>query len=288
MKKKNVLASALAAIGLTAASIAVPGTANAQIGGVRTETVRSASGFGGGTIYMPSSGSNLGAVVIAPGFTAGSGSYRSIARDMAGEGFVAFAIDTNTRSDQPDSRGRQLKAATDHLLQRSGARSMIDPNKVAVSGHSMGGGGSLRAANDNPQLYKAAVPLQPWHGTKSWSRLTVPTLIIGAQRDTIASNRSHSLRFYNSIPSSTDKMFIELSGAGHMVASTGNRQQTAYMAAWLKRFLDGDTSQDSLLCGSTRTGLSSKQSTCPFSGGSGGSGDDGGGSGGSGWWWWNR
>ena len=46
-------------------------------------------------------------------------------------------------------------------------RSRIDASRLAVAGHSMGGGGSLEAALDRPSL-QAAVPLAPWNATKSW------------------------------------------------------------------------------------------------------------------------
>ena len=63
----------------------------------------SASGFGGGSIYYPTSTSDgtFGAVVIAPGYTAGSSSYAALAQRVASHGFVAFAIDTNSRSTSP-------------------------------------------------------------------------------------------------------------------------------------------------------------------------------------------
>ena len=56
----------------------------------------------------------------------------------------------------------------------------------AVIGHSMGGGGTLEASRTRPSL-QAAIPLTPWNTTKSFSGNKVPTLVVGAERDTIAS-----------------------------------------------------------------------------------------------------
>ena len=39
---------------------------------------------------------------------------------LASQGFVVMTIDTNTRYDQPNSRGRQLEAALDHMVEDSG------------------------------------------------------------------------------------------------------------------------------------------------------------------------
>ncbi|HET8621752.1 MAG TPA: hypothetical protein VFM27_22480 [Acidimicrobiales bacterium] len=226
-----------------------------------------ASGFGGGTIYYPTTTSDgtFGAVVVAPGFTAGSTSYLSLARRVASHGFVAFAIDTNSRFDLPDSRGRQILAALDYLTQSSTVRSRIDTSRLAASGHSMGGGGTLAAANSRSSL-QAAVALQPWHSTKSWSRIQVPTMIIGAQTDTIASVASHSRPFYNSIPASSEKALAVLAGQGHFAGNSNPDWQGRQMVSWLKRYVDNDTRYEQFLCPTPRAAqFSDYQDTCPGS-----------------------
>ena len=226
-----------------------------------------ASGFGGGTIYYPTTTGDgtFGAVVIAPGFTAGSTSYLSLARRVASHGFVAFAIDTNSRFDFPDSRGRQILAALDYLTQSSTVRSRIDTSRLAASGHSMGGGGTLAAANSRSSL-QAAVALQPWHTTKSWSRIQVPTMIIGAQTDTIASVASHARLFYNSIPASSEKALAVLAGQGHFAGNSNPDWQGRQMVSWLKRYVDNDTRYEQFLCPTPRAAqFSDYQDTCPGS-----------------------
>ncbi|HEY8525690.1 MAG TPA: dienelactone hydrolase family protein [Acidimicrobiales bacterium] len=235
------------------------------------------SGFGGGRVYYPTTTSEgtFGAVIIAPGFTAGSEAYLTLAQRVASHGFVAFAIDTNTRFDFPDSRGRQILAAVDWLTQRSSVRDRIDASRVAVSGHSMGGGGTLAAANSRPSL-RAAVALQPWHTTKSWSRLQVPTMIIGAQNDTVAPVASHSEPFYNSIPASTEKAYVELRGESHFAGNTNPDDQGAAMVTWLKRYVDNDTRYEPFMCPPPSSlDYSEWRHTCP--GGDQGSGGSGGG-----------
>nr|BFE79839.1 hypothetical protein GCM10020093_024400 [Planobispora longispora] len=90
-----------------------------------------------------------------------------LAERLASHGFVVFNIDTITRSDQPDSRGRQILAAADYLTEDSSAtvRSRLDSSRIGVMGHSMGGGGTLAAANSRPSL-QAAVPLTPGTSTR--------------------------------------------------------------------------------------------------------------------------
>lgn len=62
----------------------------------------SVRGFGGGTIYYPTSTSDgtFGAVAISPGFTAYQSSIAWLGPRLASQGFVVFTIDTNTTADQ--------------------------------------------------------------------------------------------------------------------------------------------------------------------------------------------
>src|SRR5262245_3721622 len=59
------------------------------------------TGFGGGTIYYPTSTAQgtFGAVAISPGFTASQSSIAWLGHRLASQGFVIFTIDTNTTLD---------------------------------------------------------------------------------------------------------------------------------------------------------------------------------------------
>lgn len=224
------------------------------------------SGFGGGVIYYPTSTAEgtYGAVAISPGFTASWSSIDWLGPRLASFGFVVVGIETNSRFDQPNSRGQQLLAALDWAVNSSPAASRIDRTRLAVAGHSMGGGGSLAAANSRPSL-QAAIPLAPWHTTKIWSNLRVPTLIIGGEADTVAPVSSHSEPFYNSIPSTTEKAYLELNNASHFFPQTANSAQASMMISWLKAFVDNDTRYLQFLCpGPGGTGTEEYRNTCPL------------------------
>ena len=227
-----------------------------------------ASGFGGGDIYYPTSTSagTFGAVAIAPGYTASRSSMAWLAPRLASQGFVVFNIDTLTRSDQPASRGRQLLAALDYLTQRSTVRTRIDASRLAVVGHSMGGGGTLEAAKSRPEL-QAAVPLTPWNLDKTWPEIRTPTLVIGAENDSVAGVSSHAIPFYNSLPSSLDKAYLELNNASHFAPNSSNTTIAQYSISWLKRFVDDDVRYEQFLCPAPRAGttISDYRDTCPHS-----------------------
>ncbi|MFI7108856.1 alpha/beta hydrolase family protein [Nonomuraea sp. NPDC050227] len=228
----------------------------------------SVSGFGGGTIYYPTDTSQgtFGAIAISPGYTATWSSLAWLGPRIASHGFVVIGIETTTIYDQPASRGRQLLAALDYLTSGSpsAVRSRIDASRLAVAGHSMGGGGTLEAADARPSL-QAAVPLAPWNLTKSWSGLRVPTMIIGGEADTIAPVAAHSEPFYQSIPSSVEKAYLELNGASHFFPQVTNTTMAKSMVAWLKRFVDDDTRYDQFLCPAPRgTAIEEYRDTCPI------------------------
>ncbi|WP_432573794.1 alpha/beta hydrolase family protein [Kineococcus sp. SYSU DK005] len=215
-----------------------------------------ATGFGGGTIYYPTTttAGTFGGVVIAPGYTATQSSMAWYGPRLASQGFVVFTIDTNSRYDQPSSRGDQIQAALTYLTTRSTVRARVDANRLAVMGHSMGGGGTLEAIKDNPAI-KAAIPLTPWNTDKTWPEVRTPTMIIGAQDDTVAPVTSHSEPFYNSIPTATDKVYLELRGASHFAPNSSDTTIAKYSISWLKRYVDEDTRYTQFLCPAPSTTL---------------------------------
>ncbi|GLW47356.1 lipase [Streptomyces sp. NBRC 14336] len=229
----------------------------------------SVTGFGGGTIYYPTTTSDgtFGAVAISPGFTAYESSIAWLGPRLASQGFVVFTIDTLTTLDQPDSRGRQLLAALDYLTERSSVRGRIDSSRLGVMGHSMGGGGSLEAAKSRPAL-QAAIPLTPWNTDKTWPELRTPTLIIGADGDTIAPVAGHAEPFYGSLPSGLDRAYLELNGATHFTPNSSNTTIAKYSISWLKRFIDNDTRYEQFLCPLPRPSATIEEyrGNCPHTG----------------------
>jgi len=267
----------LALLGVAQAQTTAPTSSslNATSGplSIANTTVSSlaARGFGGGTIYYPTASGRYGVVAISPGFTARQSSIAWLGRRLASHGFVVITIDTNSTVDQPPSRATQLRAALDYVVNRSSStvRNRIDPARRAVSGHSMGGGGSLIAAEDDPTL-RAAYPMTPWNVSENFSRVRVPTMIIGADGDTVATVFSHARPFYNSLPSSTFKAYGELNNATHFTPNTTSTPIGRYAVAWMKRFVDGDTRYSTFLCGvehdryATRTVFDDYRRNCPY------------------------
>ncbi|AKJ29164.1 dienelactone hydrolase family protein [Caldimonas brevitalea] len=240
--------------------------------------VRSPSGYGAGTIYYPTDVSgSVGAVAVVPGYLARQSSIRWWGPRLASHGFVVITLDTRSTSDQPASRSAQQMAALRQVVALSETRSSpiygkVDPNRLAVMGWSMGGGGTLISARDNPSL-KAAVPFAPWHNTANFSGVQVPTLVIACENDTVAPISRHASSFYNSFSSSLAKAYLEINNGSHTCANTGNSNQALigkYGVAWIKRFVDNDTRYSPFLCGAPHQAdlrssrLSEYRESCPY------------------------
>ena len=209
----------------------------------------SGEGFNKGTIYYPTDTSQgtFGAVVVMPGFFAAQSAIAWYGPRLASQGFVVMTLGSAGPGDFPGPRGQQQLAALSYLTTKSSVKDRIDPNRPALMGWSMGGGGTLRSAASTPSL-KAAIPLAPWDLINSSGRITVPTMIFGADGDTVAPVDSHALPFYNGLTNAHDKAFIELKNADHFAFAKPNTTVAEYSIAWLKRFVDDDTRFDQFLC----------------------------------------
>jgi triacylglycerol lipase len=104
----------------------------------------------------------------------------------------------------------------------------------------MGGGGTLIAANDNPNL-RAAIGLAAWSPGVRFSENEVPTLLLAGSSDALAGGQSQG--FFESIPESTPKMLFEVQGGSHSVAndpSSTDGEIGRYGLSCLEVFLEGD------------------------------------------------
>lgn len=207
------------------------------------------SGFNKGTVYYPTSTAEgtFGAVAVMPGFTGPEFSVAWYGPRLASQGFVVLTLEPNSLFDFPDSRASQLLAALDHLAAKSTVKDRVDPARLAVMGHSMGGGGSLRAAERRPAL-KAAIPLAPWHPNTDWSKVTVPTMIFASDNDLIAPAGVHAEAFYRSLTAAPEKAYVLLNNAGHAQYILPDTTVAQYSIAWLKRYVDEDARYSQFLC----------------------------------------
>ncbi len=204
--------------------------------------------FGGGTIWYPTDADPpFAAVAICPGWNSYESSIDAWGPFLASHGIVTITIETNTLSEFPDSRADALMDALASVAAedtRSGSplNGTIETSRFAVMGWSMGGGGSLIAAENNPDL-KAGVSLCGWEPNTSFNTNTVPHLLFGGESDGTANPNSNAIVHYESIPDTTPKMYFEVAGGSHSIANDPDNEGGEvgrYGLSWLKVFLEGD------------------------------------------------
>ncbi len=202
--------------------------------------------FPGGTIWYPTDAQPpFAGIAIVPGFMMPRATIEGWGPFLASHGIVTFTIDTNAVSDQPTQRSRALMNALESLKAentRSGSplAGSLDNDRQAVAGWSMGGGGTLISANENPHL-KAAIGMCSWNPGGRFTSNRVPTLLFASAGDPLAGGQSQG--HYTSIPESTPKMLFEWGAADHFMANapTGATGQVGrFGLSWLKVFLVGD------------------------------------------------
>ncbi len=231
------------------------------------QNVAPGNGFNGGVIYYPTDTSQgtWGALAIVPGYTALCANEEAwMGPWLASFGFVVICIETNSRTDFDTQRGQELLAALDWLTTSSPVKNEIDPTRLAVLGHSMGGGGMVYATEHRPSL-RAAIGLAPYSPSENWSTDTVPTLVIGGQNDTVVTPSLLSSE-YTTLAASTQKDFAQIAGADHVYYTHANNVEMKLIIPWLKVFLDSDTRYTQFLCPSLPdpSTISIYQSKCPY------------------------
>ena len=187
-------------------------------------------GFGSGTVYYPTSTTQgrFGVVAIAPGYTASESTIAWLGPRLASFGFVVITFNTNSRYDQPGSRGDQLLAALDHVIADSRTASRVDASRQAVVGHSMGGGGTLEAAAGPAHPGGRGRPDPVEHrqdlargrgrgaGDRRRGRHRRPRLARTPCRSTTAP------------PAAERRAYLELAGASHFAPNTSNTTIAKY------------------------------------------------------------
>lgn len=239
----------------TSASASAKGTCTVK---TYTMGIPTAMDYATPTIYYPTMSADCPApfpgVVIIPGFTEVQAQINQWGTFLASHGFAVMMIDsaangTANTGVQPPSRASGLAEGVTTLKgenTRMGSPLMgqLDGSRLAVMGHSMGGGGTLLTANAHPEL-KAAIGLCPWNPGGTYPMDTVPTLFFDGTADTLVPP-SQATGEYMSIPATTHKVYAEFQGGSHFVANTplGTAATDKVVAriglSWLEVYLVGD------------------------------------------------
>ncbi|MDG2421339.1 MAG: acetylxylan esterase [Gammaproteobacteria bacterium] len=230
--------------------------------------------FASATIFYPltlSFDRPNGAVVMSPGYRGTPEAYDWWGPMLASVGIITLIIETNTTEDNLEQRKNALIAGVE-LIKRENAEdsspinNKLDESQIAIMGHSLGGGASLRAAAELGGDIKAVVPLTPYCCELGQSfegdlnDVSVPTLIIATAEDTIAPPETHSRLLYDAINSSTDKVYLEFAEGSHNLPTnqgTDLQIQGTYVYAFLKANFTDDSKYADFINGDGEENFSS-------------------------------
>lgn len=229
---------------ITVASLTNPGPYDVATL-TEADGLRNGPDYAGATVYYPTNATPpFMSIAIVPGFTALPASVEEWGPFYASHGIVTIIIGTNSLFDFPEERAIGLIDALETMRQEntrssSPLENMLDVDKFAVSGWSMGGGGAQRAAVlDN--TIKGVVALCPWLPSPSLNHDS-PVLIFSGENDPTAPPAQHANLHYAATPNTTDKLLFEVANGNHSVANTpngGNGAVGKIALSWLKLFVD--------------------------------------------------
>ena len=216
--------------------------------------IRNGPDYLGATIYYPTNGSSpFPSIAIIPGFTGLPSSVQEWGPFYASHGIVTIIIGTNSLVDFPEARALALLDALETIRQENTRASSplegaLNLNQLAVSGHSMGGGGAQRAAVlDN--TIAGVVALCPWLPDPQLNHQS-PVVIFSGENDAIAPTLQHADIHYNTTPNATDKLLFEIANGNHFVANNpngGGGSIGKIALSWIKLYVEENDCYCSLL-----------------------------------------
>lgn len=166
-------------------------------------------------------------------------------------------LSTNTNVWKKAMLGGLEMLESENQRRSSPIYNLVDMNRLAIMGFSMGGGGTLKAANAVGKKIKTALSLAPHEAPVNpsmYTKISVPTVVTTGTRDSICP-RDSVLAIFDCLPNDTERLFVNFTNAHHVDwmdvlgdETTHDRFKT-FIVSWLKYYLEGDASYATYLSG---------------------------------------
>ncbi|HEY8538176.1 MAG TPA: hypothetical protein VIL28_04865 [Steroidobacteraceae bacterium] len=247
LSRRKTVVAAIATVMITSSFAITPG------GGDPSSRYASAGPFAvtqqaGGTsctIYRPTNLTSGHPIILwGNGTGASPSTYASGLRHWASYGFVVAAANTSNAG-----TGSEMLGCLNWLA-NSSLRGALDLNRVATSGHSQGGGGSIMAGRDS--RIDATAPIQPYilglgHQTSSQSQQRGPMLLLSGSSDIIAGPTLNQAPVF--ARANVPVFWATRSGASHFEPVGDFGDFRGITTAWFLYQLRGDAQAAALFTG---------------------------------------
>lgn len=197
------------------------------------------------------------ATTVTSGYTGTYSQMDWISEHLATHGYVVLAMTPNNIMGTNSSWREAHNAGIDQLIEETNRSSsaiygMVETDKLQVMGHSKGGGGCLLASADQGSNIASTIALAPYMDfSYDLSTIASATQLQTGTDDAIASPDA-VVDMFNSLPASVDRTLAYFDGIGHMAWASGGENHDwlkTYITAWMKVYLDGDTSYEQYIDG---------------------------------------
>ena len=160
-------------------------------------------------------------VVLAHGFAMGPADYEGLAEGLVEEGYVFVSLGTELGFAANHAMyGLDLAFVSNAVADGdvSGLLENVLNGRVAIAGHSMGGGAAWLAAAEQPVI-DAVVALAPAETSPSalavGSEMSVPLLVISGSGDAVTPPSTQHTPLYESAVNSPCRAFVSIADGGH-------------------------------------------------------------------------
>lgn len=177
-------------------------------------------------------------------------SYRGLLEHWASHGMVVVAAMTPNAG-----TGREMKGCLDDILDentRDGSvfQNKLMPLRVAVAGHSQGGGGAIMVGQD--LRVSTVIAIQPyvtgrWHESSAWSSQQGPLLLLSGGEDYTAPPAEQQQPVFDA--ANVPVYWLTLRGASHLAPMYTGGSYLGPMTAWLRWRLRNDEQAAALFQG---------------------------------------
>lgn len=208
----------------------------------------------------------IAATTLVSGGTKTYADYTDLAAHLASHGYIVFAMTpanenllSNASWTSAQKSGiAQLKIENTRSATSSNPnpiKGKIDTARLQILGHSLGGGGTLLAANSLGSGIKTAQALMPAIMSISYSLSSIKakTNVVAGTSDSTASP-SNVVRLYNKLPDAIDRTYMNFNGVDHWSFINEGSQPNKgrifkYITVFMKYHLDGNSAYETYLYG---------------------------------------